>query len=69
MDVDRWHVEGHFGKRVLLDGEDITSRCIFFDDEQGVAECWKVGVDGEPVLTDGDLVFETLHGKIEVRPG
>lgn len=66
MDVDRWFNEGHAGKRVLCNGVDITDRCEFFDDRQGMAVCHVFGPEGHVIVDVDDLRKETIYGRIEV---
>ena len=64
MTLQRWFDEGHFGKRVFLDGVDITDRCRSFDDQEGIAVLLK-----EPIEIDEDdqPEIETRQGHIVVK--
>lgn len=65
MTVERWHSEGHSGKRVLLNGVDVTDRCRWFDDRLDAAELYshfppKANETGRPIAS-------VVRGHIEVR--
>jgi hypothetical protein len=65
MDVYRWQAEGHMGKRVLCDGEDITDRCDWFNDETGEARVFRTE---PPRIVHGVVERTVIRGRIEVRP-
>lgn len=66
MDVDRWFAEGHFGKRVLCNGVDITDGCTFFDDVKGEAVRFVKDSSGNFVMNIDEPLKEMLRGRIEV---
>ena len=70
MTVRRWQAEGHVGKRVLLNGIDITNVCRWFNDETGEAECFVMGADGNFIYRPeiDDVEKEIRTGVITVRP-
>lgn len=49
MDVERWFAEqrNQNGYSVLLDGQDITDGCVWFDDRTGQAEVLKRNSSGQ----------------------
>jgi len=58
------------GCTVLVDGEDVTNRCFFVDDEAGLASCWKHNDAGQPYLDPYDpttAASEVLRGVVEIR--
>jgi hypothetical protein len=64
MTIDRWCSDGHLGKRVLVDGSDITGRCTEFDDHEGWAMVFsddppRLGLCGTPMK-------HRVYGRIEV---
>lgn len=73
MTAERWHREGRYARndRVLLDGQDITDGCAWFDDTEGVAECLRRDADGQfyrdPV--HGGALIERKIGVIRVVVG
>lgn len=67
-------VEGHTAHRartgeflrVLVDGKDVTSRCLRANDRRGYALCYRRGADGRfYVGLDGRLETELLRGNVE----
>jgi len=53
-----------------VDGEDVTNRCFFVDDEAGLASCWKHNDAGQPYLDPYDpttAASEVLRGVVEIR--
>ena len=67
VNVDRWIREGFQarGARVLCDGVDITSRCRWFDTENGRAECFATDPPTLDWATE-EPAIEILRGRIEV---
>ena len=68
VDVDRWRSLGLAGGRVLIGGVDITDRCTWFNDLNGLAECYLLDEFGHPYLLNGEPAREQLEGRVEVIP-
>ena len=70
VDVNRWHTLGLFGGRVFCDDEDITERCRWFDDVNGLAEVLVVDDSGQPQLSYllSEPQTRIIYGRIAVIP-
>lgn len=64
MTPETWIAQGHLGRRVLLDGVDVTDRCTRFDDIDGWAE---LTPDPLELNDEGELDVEIHRGVVEVR--
>lgn len=63
VDLDVWRGMGLLGRRVLLDGRDVTDRCVRFDYDRGHADL----LIGDPPLVDsetGEPEIERVYGHI-----
>ena len=54
-----------FGYEVYLNDARLK-HCVRADDEKGVAEVYK-RKDGDFVISDGDIVCETLTGRVRIE--
>lgn len=53
---------------VFHQGQEVTTRCYFFDDRLDYCECFKVDPQGRKYRKGNGAARETLHG-IEIREG
>jgi hypothetical protein len=70
MDAARWHSAGHYiaGRRVYLDGHDVTNDCTQFHDEEGWVELLVRDANGRAQWTRAEGVRrETRYGRVTVR--
>jgi hypothetical protein len=71
MTLDRWAREGHrkADHRVYLNGEDVTMRCVEFDDMAGYVVLLRHDAWGRSFLdpTTGSAAKERIEGTVEVR--
>ncbi len=55
--------------RAFLDGEDVTDRCVWADDQTGQAHLFVLDTNGKAFINPftGLLASETKQGKVEFR--
>lgn len=50
---------------VLVDGVDVTNRCVSADAEAGWALCYRLNADGHKFVENDRVAIEVLEGRIE----
>jgi hypothetical protein len=59
--------EARLVKQILVDGEDVTSRCVEVESEEGWAKLQVMNpLKGRPMVVLGSVVTQVKHGKVEV---
>jgi hypothetical protein len=52
--------------KILLEGEDVTNRCFYFDEDNGIVGIHALNAEGNKYALDGDVAREWRRGKVEL---